>query len=96
MLGEHKKAIKDFNEAIRLEPANGDYYFKRGVAYQQLGDFDKAANSFASAIEFDTKNEAAYRHMAEVTQRQGRNELANQYRQKAADLAPSRSKAQPQ
>jgi tetratricopeptide (TPR) repeat protein len=89
-LKEYEKAIHDFNEAIRLEPTQAEHYYKRGVAYEQLRDYEKAAGSFASAIQFDDKHEGAYRHMAAVTQALGRTELAGEYRQKAAELAPDR------
>jgi tetratricopeptide (TPR) repeat protein len=86
MLGDHEKAISDFNDALRIEPTNGDYYFKRGVAHVQLGELDKAAESLASAIEFAPTHREAYRHMADVLQRQGRSELAEEYRKKGAAL----------
>ncbi|MEX2308735.1 MAG: tetratricopeptide repeat protein [Pirellulales bacterium] len=89
-LGEYQKAIDDFDDAIRLEPATADYYFKRGVAYERLGDNEKASASFASAIEFDNKHAAAHRHMADAMQALGHAELANEYRQKAKELAPPR------
>jgi tetratricopeptide (TPR) repeat protein len=87
MLGEYKKAIDDFNESIRLEPTNAEYYFKRGLAYQVTGDNQKASESYATAITFDGKHAGAYRHMADVMQALGRNELVTQYRQKADQLA---------
>ncbi len=90
MLGEYDKAIDNFNEAIRLDPAHADYYFKRGLAYQQLGDNQKASESYASAIEFDKNLVGAYRHMAEVMQALGHTELADQYRQRAEQLAPQK------
>jgi tetratricopeptide (TPR) repeat protein len=89
-LGEYDKAVADFNDAIRLEPANAEHYFKRGVAYERLNDHEKAAASFASAIEFNDKHAAAYRHMASTMQTLGRSELANEYRQKAESLGPAK------
>ncbi|MCC7476512.1 MAG: tetratricopeptide repeat protein [Pirellulales bacterium] len=87
MLGDLDKAIKDFNQALRLSPNNADYYFHRGVAYELKKENDRASDSFARAIEFDNAKEPAYRHMATVQQALGRAELANQYRQKADELA---------
>jgi tetratricopeptide (TPR) repeat protein len=90
MLGNYKKAVADFNDAIRLDPANADYYFKRGMAYQQMGDHQKASESFSAAIEFEKTHAGAHRHMAEALDKLGRSELANQYRQKAEQLAPQK------
>jgi tetratricopeptide (TPR) repeat protein len=92
MLGDYKKAITDFNDAIRLDPANAEYYFKRGMAYQQMGDHQKASESFSAAIEFEKTHAGAHRHMAEALDKLGRSELANQYRQKAEQLAPQQKK----
>lgn len=85
-LGDNEKAVADFNDALRIEPTNGDYYFKRGVAYVQLGQLDKASDSLASAISFDPNHREAYRYMADVMQKQGHADLAEQYRKKAAEL----------
>jgi Tfp pilus assembly protein PilF len=87
-LGENEKAVKDFDDAIRLEPANSDYYFKRGVAYERMGNNEKAALSFASALEFNEKHEPSHRHMADVQQSLGNSEMSNEHRQKARELAP--------
>jgi tetratricopeptide (TPR) repeat protein len=91
MLGDFEKAIADFNDALRIEPTKGDYYFKRGVAYVQAGDLEKGTDSLASAIRFDPNHRDAYRHMADVLERLGRGELAEQYRQKASELESQRS-----
>jgi tetratricopeptide (TPR) repeat protein len=91
-MGEHDKALADFNDAVRLEPTNSDYYYKRGLAYEALGDYQKASESFAAAIEFNNNHAAAYRHLAEAMQRLGRTELATQYRQRATELtAPKKA-----
>jgi tetratricopeptide (TPR) repeat protein len=89
-LEEFDKAIADFNEAIRLEPAQAEHYYKRGVAYARQGDHEKASASFASAIALNDKHVDAYRQMASMMQSLGRSELAAQYRQKANELAPAR------
>ncbi len=36
-LGQHERAIEDYNEAIRLNPQNPLPYTNRGVAYGGLG-----------------------------------------------------------
>jgi tetratricopeptide (TPR) repeat protein len=90
-LQEYEKAVADFNEAIRLEPADANNYYKRGIAYEGLDDDEKASASYATAIALDSKHAAAYARMANVLQRQGRTDLAGQYRQKASELAPRQS-----
>jgi tetratricopeptide (TPR) repeat protein len=90
-LEEFDKAIADFNEAIRIEPANAEHYYKRGVAYARQRDFEKASTSFASAITLNDKHVDAYRQMSSMMQSLGRTELAAQYRQKVNELAPARN-----
>lgn len=92
-LGENKKAISDFNAALRLEPAEWTHYFKRGVAHERLGNTQQAADSFVSAIRLYDEYPPAYRHAADALSRLGRNELATQYRSKAAELEAAQKKA---
>ncbi len=87
-LGEYEKALADFSDAVRLEPTNPDYYFKRGLAYEALGNFEKASESFAAAIEFNNEHAAAYRHLSDTMQQLGRTDLATQYRSRADQLDP--------
>ena len=50
-LGDQKKAIEDYNRAIRLG-AEGEAYYRRGIALYFLGNYDGAAQDFAkSAID---------------------------------------------
>ena len=96
MLGENDKALTDFNAAVRLEPAEWTHYFKRGMAYERLGKQQKAADSFASALRFYDKYPPAYRHAAAALASLGHNDLAKEYRSKAAELEAEQKKAQPQ
>lgn len=50
-LSDYQGAIKDFDEAIRLEPQNAVAYFNRGTAYLHLGIEDLASEKFEHAIE---------------------------------------------
>jgi tetratricopeptide (TPR) repeat protein len=91
MMGNYKKAVADFDDAIRLDPTNAEYYFKRGIAYEQLSETQKAADSFSAAIEFNKDHAGAYRHIVDDLEKLGRTELAAQYREKAAKLAPPKA-----
>ena len=50
-LSDYQGAIKDFDEAIRLEPQNAVAYFNRGTAYLHQGIEDLASKKFEHAIE---------------------------------------------
>ena len=40
--GRYHQAIRDFTEAIRLEPENPKGHYWRGQCYMMVDDFDKA------------------------------------------------------
>ena len=44
-LGDFDKALKDFNEAIRLDP-KAEYFLHRGFAHEALGKKDEAAEDY--------------------------------------------------
>src|SRR5436853_7568936 len=44
--GEPERAIADFNEAIRLDPADPDAFISRGGAYFAVGDHPRAIANF--------------------------------------------------
>ena len=47
--GEYDKAVADYNEAIRLDPKDGQAYYGRGLAYEEKGDKTNAEKDFAQA-----------------------------------------------
>lgn len=58
--GEWEKAIRDFDEVIRLQPTNAVAYGIRGTAYYSTGDFDRAIKDFDQALRLDPKEAKAY------------------------------------
>lgn len=44
---EYDRAIQDYNETIRLDPKNGDFFRGRGYAYKAKGDTIQAEKDFA-------------------------------------------------
>lgn len=47
---EYDKAIKDFNECIRLDPTDATVFNDRGVAWHAQKDYDKAIHDYTEAI----------------------------------------------
>jgi len=94
MLGENEKALADFNAAIRLEPAEWTHYFKRGMTYERLGKPQHAADSFISALRFYDKYPPAYSHAADALDALGQDDLAKEYRDKAAELEAEQKEAE--
>ena len=52
----YKLAIKDFSQAIKLDPKNIDAYYNRGIVYQELGKSEKANADFAKYEKLRTKD----------------------------------------
>lgn len=51
--GDYDKAIRDFAEAIRLNPQEPLTYLDRGITYKATKDYDKAVADFSEAIRLD-------------------------------------------
>src|SRR5262249_12709649 len=48
--GDNDRAIRDYDEAIRLDPKNAVTYNIRGFAYHQKADYDRAIHDYDEAI----------------------------------------------
>jgi tetratricopeptide (TPR) repeat protein len=52
---DFKRALADFNEALRLQP-EGYVYYDRGVTYEEMGAVDKAIADYTSALKLKIPN----------------------------------------
>ena len=57
---ESREAIKDYHEAIRLNPQSAEAYYKRGFVYQNLGQGERAIEDFDEAIRLNPNDAYAY------------------------------------
>lgn len=55
-LKEQDRAIKAFNELLKISTENAKIYRYRGSSYGKFGDLDKAIADYSKAIELDPKN----------------------------------------
>jgi tetratricopeptide (TPR) repeat protein len=51
--GELERALRDLNEAIRLDPYSAAWLSNRGMVYLELQQYDNAIRDFGEAIRFD-------------------------------------------
>ena len=58
--GSYDKAIKEFNEAIRLNPGLAAAYYNRGEIYFQRGDYAQAIRDFTRTIDLSPDYTFAY------------------------------------
>ena len=57
---DYDRAIKDSDEAIRLEPNSSGAFYNRGLAWGQKTDYDRAIKDFSEAIRIDPNNADAF------------------------------------
>ena len=65
-LGDAKAAAGDLDQAVQLDPSNLRAWTSRGLAYERLGETDKAAGSYAKALNINDKYEPAKAGFARV------------------------------
>ena len=58
--GNDGDALKDFNEAVELNPNYADAYFNRGRTYLRLGDDDHAISDFTLIIHPNSRKASTY------------------------------------
>jgi len=58
--GRYDEAIRDYTEAIRLNPQFANMYYNRGFAYYNKGEYDRAIADFNEAIRLNPQFVEAY------------------------------------
>ena len=70
-LGDFKAAASDLDDAVQVEPQNLHAWTSRGLAYERLGDKEKAAGSYAKALNINKDHEPAKKGFARVGGKMG-------------------------
>ena len=84
-IGEHTKAIADYNAAIALKPEYAKAYYRRGLAHAKNVADAKAIADYNEAIRRDPEHAEAYRSRGEAWQHFKNQEKAE------ADLATAKA-----
>jgi Flp pilus assembly protein TadD len=53
--GGYREAHACFTRAVELEPENASFHFNLGLAYEKLGMFEKAAETYARITQLDPR-----------------------------------------
>jgi len=61
-----KAAASDLDQAVSVDPQNIQAWMTRAYAYEKLGDREKAAGSYARALNLNKNHEAAKQGFARV------------------------------
>lgn len=84
-IGEHAKAIADYNMAIELKPEYPKAYYRRGLAHAKNAEYAKAIADYNEVIQRDPEHAEAYRSRSEAWQHLKEQEKAD------ADLTVAKS-----
>jgi len=69
--GEFRKALRDYDEAIRLAPTEAEYRLGRGIVKEKLKDWAGAYDDFTEAIHLNEKLEKAWLNRANLLYKRG-------------------------
>jgi len=86
--GEYDKALKDYTQAIQINPKDSDIYNNRGNTYYNKREYDKAFDDCNKAIEINSKNDKAYGTRGRTYSDSGMYDKAFDDFKKAIDLNP--------
>ena len=86
---DYHGAIKLYNEAIELNPNLTDVYNNRGVAYDDLGQYERAIQDYNKAIQLNPNWFLPYNNRGVVYDDLGQKERAIQDYDKAVQLDPN-------
>jgi tetratricopeptide (TPR) repeat protein len=87
--GDLDRAVRDFSEAIRIDPKYPDTYLERGQAFFKLGDTQRAIADYSAALVHDPQFGAALRARGMAHLYLGKTDLALADLSKAIELGES-------
>jgi tetratricopeptide (TPR) repeat protein len=63
-LNDFDAALQSFQQAVEIDPQNGEAYYRVGRAFYERGQHNKAATYLKQAVEFDPNYGPAYGYLA--------------------------------
>jgi len=81
-----------FEKSLKLDPQNGDAYYRMGECYSAEERWNRAVTAYQKAIALNDRKEEYLSGLAEAYYQTGKEVLAQEYFRKAADTAPEYSK----
>jgi tetratricopeptide (TPR) repeat protein len=87
------KAIEYLNNAIKLQPDDENYYYNRGVAYDNLGQYQPAIKDYNQAISLKPDYAEAFHNRGTIYSEIGQYQLAIKDFNEAIRLQPNDAEA---
>ena len=87
---DFKSAIKTYSRAINANPNYAEAYYKRGVSYVKLDNYESALDDFTKSIDLKFNNANVFRDRAVCKRLLGEWDFCDDYK-KACDLGDIRS-----
>jgi len=86
--GDHARAVVDYDQAIKVSPANADAFYNRGVAYGRLNQPDRALQDYDQAIRLRPTYADAFYNRGITFKNRGQHERAVQEFDQVLRLEP--------
>lgn len=80
------RALAIYSEAKQKDPKNAEVLFKMGYTMMLQERDDEALEYFLESLEFDENNPFAYKEIAKIYEKQGLQEKADEFYEKARRL----------
>ena len=92
-MNQYKRAIEDYDEAVKLNPEYAEAYNNRGVAYAGLNRHERAIEDYDVAVKLNPDYAAAYYNRGSAYAGLNRHERAIEDYDEAVKLNPKDAKA---
>lgn len=73
--GDYGSACRAYNEALELDPGNGDALVARGASYANQGRFVEALRDFDAALERNPRDRNAAKYRKAIEEKRRREEV---------------------
>ena len=90
--GDYKSAADCYSQALEISGSDTQILTKRGLAYEQLGDYASAEKDLQTAVSGSKKSYYAYQALYNALAKQGKTDQAGQVLDQALDLGGSSGK----
>lgn|SRR5690606_14157729 len=83
---QYQEAIDAYSEVVAKNAKNANVLYKRGRAYEELGDLEGAERDYKTAYDLDSRNIQVLMSLSNIYQKRKDNEMALQYASYATEI----------